>query len=226
MVQFAASSLLIAGSLAVILWPAHLPDHRSSSPESKRSDSMVTSPIVSAGLKQPATAPLSEAARARATLNEMLHKGVDFLLSQQCADGSWSAGVHNDAVLTTSISMLAITSTRPRASRVIGVSGTRSEAEAVQHQQIVFQMLATVDDPSIPGGVYRENHILAVAMNLNAHSDASDNQWRLDLIARLASSQNKDGSWGGESDPTEHDRVLATAYAVWALAETRNGLPR
>lgn len=153
----------------------------------------------------------------------MIDKGVDFLVHQQRADGSWPPGVHDDGILTTSLSTLALARSRSTA------NSTSRARDAMVEEKIVFGMLETLNDSSIPGGTYRENHILAVAMNLNSdrrsQSESSDEAWQIKLIDRLARAQNQNGSWGGVSDPTEADPVLATAYAILALTETRNALP-
>jgi squalene-hopene/tetraprenyl-beta-curcumene cyclase len=55
-------------------------------------------------------------------------------------------------------------------------------------------------------------------------SKGNKHDWRLELIAKLESTQNKDGSWNGTQKWMESRPVLATAYGVLTLQEAQADL--
>jgi squalene-hopene/tetraprenyl-beta-curcumene cyclase len=78
-------------------------------------------------------------------------------------------------------------------------------------------------------GLYYYYHTLARALNeydqpvvTDAHGKPHD--WRLELIDKLASLQNPDGSWTGDKRWMEDNPVLTTSYVVLALQEAQKDL--
>ncbi len=78
-------------------------------------------------------------------------------------------------------------------------------------------------------GLYYYYHTLARALNEYDQPVITDAQgkphdWRLELIDKLASLQNPDGSWTGDKRWMEDNPVLATSYVVLALREAQKDL--
>jgi squalene-hopene/tetraprenyl-beta-curcumene cyclase len=80
------------------------------------------------------------------------------------------------------------------------------------------------DPAQAQSGLYYYYHTLARALNAYDQpviTDASGQQhdWRVELIAKLASLQQADGTWVGDKRWMEDNPVLVTSYAVLALEE-------
>ena len=78
-------------------------------------------------------------------------------------------------------------------------------------------------------GLYYFYHTLARALNEYDQPVITDAQgkphdWRLELIDKLASLQNPDGSWTGDKRWMEDNPVLTTSYVVLALQEVQKDL--
>ncbi|MGB7159523.1 MAG: prenyltransferase/squalene oxidase repeat-containing protein [Tepidisphaeraceae bacterium] len=78
-------------------------------------------------------------------------------------------------------------------------------------------------------GLYYYYHTLARALNAYDQPTLSDptgklHDWRIELIAKLASLQQEDGSWAGDKRWMEDNPVLVTSYAVLALQEALEDL--
>jgi squalene-hopene/tetraprenyl-beta-curcumene cyclase len=78
-------------------------------------------------------------------------------------------------------------------------------------------------------GLYYYYYVYAHALRAYGEPVITDaagakHDWRAELIAKLASSQQTDGSWTGEKRWMEANPVLATSYAVMALEEAREDL--
>jgi squalene-hopene/tetraprenyl-beta-curcumene cyclase len=74
-------------------------------------------------------------------------------------------------------------------------------------------------------GLYYYYHTMGRALNVYDQPIITDAQgkkhdWRVELIDKLMSLQNPDGSWAGEQRWMENNPVLVTAYTVLALQET------
>lgn len=73
-------------------------------------------------------------------------------------------------------------------------------------------------------GLYYYYHTLARALNAYDQPTITDpggnvHDWRLELIAKLSSLQQPDGTWVGDKRWMEDNPVLVTSYAVLALQE-------
>ena len=80
-------------------------------------------------------------------------------------------------------------------------------------------------------GLFYYYHTLARAMAARGEPtltlpDGQVVDWRIELIDKLESIQNPDGSWIGDKRWMENNPVLATAYTVLALEEARDALKR
>ncbi|MDQ3438888.1 MAG: hypothetical protein M3478_00900 [Planctomycetota bacterium] len=80
------------------------------------------------------------------------------------------------------------------------------------------------DASSAQHGLYYYYHTLARALNAYDQPTFADpagnkHDWRVELIAKLSSLQQPDGSWVGDKRWMEDNPVLVTAYAVLALQE-------
>ena len=78
-------------------------------------------------------------------------------------------------------------------------------------------------------GLYYYYNVYAKALQAYGEPVITDSKgvkhdWRVDLIRKLAATQQPDGSWAGEKRWLENDPVLATAYAVQALEHARQDL--
>jgi squalene-hopene/tetraprenyl-beta-curcumene cyclase len=78
-------------------------------------------------------------------------------------------------------------------------------------------------------GLYYYYHTLARALNAYDQPTITDasgksHDWRLELIAKLSSLQQPDGSWVGDKRWMEDNPVLVTSYAVLALQEAMEDL--
>jgi squalene-hopene/tetraprenyl-beta-curcumene cyclase len=78
-------------------------------------------------------------------------------------------------------------------------------------------------------GLYYYLHTLAKALNAYNQPTITDprgtaHDWRVELIAKLASLQKPDGSWVGEKRWMEDNAVLVTSYMVLALQEAQKDL--
>src|SRR4051812_41945325 len=78
-------------------------------------------------------------------------------------------------------------------------------------------------------GIYYYYHAMAKALNAYDEPVITDakgvkHDWRVELIAKLASLQKPDGSWAGESRFKEDSPILVTSYAVLALQEAQQDL--
>jgi squalene-hopene/tetraprenyl-beta-curcumene cyclase len=85
------------------------------------------------------------------------------------------------------------------------------------------------DPKSAQSGLYYYYHTLSRALRAFGEpviTDAQGNQhdWRLELIAKLVSEQQPDGSFVGTQKWMEDKPILATAYAVLALEEAQADL--
>lgn len=66
---------------------------------------------------------------------------------------------------------------------------------------------------------------VAKTLRMLGEKDVKGRHWAESLSAALLAKQKADGSWANEADQQrENDPILATAYAVSALAECRNAL--
>jgi squalene-hopene/tetraprenyl-beta-curcumene cyclase len=78
-------------------------------------------------------------------------------------------------------------------------------------------------------GLYYYYHTLARALNEYDQPTITDPQgtkhdWRVELIDKLASLQNPDGSWTGEARWMESNPILTTAYITMALEQVKQDL--
>ena len=78
-------------------------------------------------------------------------------------------------------------------------------------------------------GLYYYYHTLARALNAYDQPTITDSSgkahdWRVELIAKLSSLQQPDGSWVGDKRWMEDNPVLVTSYAVLALQEAMEDL--
>jgi squalene-hopene/tetraprenyl-beta-curcumene cyclase len=78
-------------------------------------------------------------------------------------------------------------------------------------------------------GLYYYYNAFAKALHAYGEPVITDSKgvkhdWRVELIDKLASTQNPDGSWTGEKRWLENDPVLSTAYAVMALEQAQQDL--
>ena len=78
-------------------------------------------------------------------------------------------------------------------------------------------------------GLYYYYNVYAKALHAYGEPVITDakgvkHDWRKELIDKLASTQNADGSWTGEKRWLENDPVLSTAYAVMALEQASQDL--
>jgi squalene-hopene/tetraprenyl-beta-curcumene cyclase len=78
-------------------------------------------------------------------------------------------------------------------------------------------------------GLFYYYHTLARALNAYDQPTITDasgkaHDWRVELIAKLASRQQPDGSWVGDKRWMEDNPVLVTSYAVLALQEAMEDL--
>ena len=78
-------------------------------------------------------------------------------------------------------------------------------------------------------GLYYYYNVYAKALHAYGEPVITDakgtkHDWRVELIDKLSSTQQPDGSWAGETRWLENDPVLATAYAVMALEQAQQDL--
>ena len=85
-----------------------------------------------------------------------------------------------------------------------------------------------VNDPKLGDmtryGLYYYYHTMARALNaydspVIVDSKGNKHDWRVELIEKLASTQQQDGSWQGDKRWMEDKPLLATAYSILALQE-------
>lgn len=89
--------------------------------------------------------------------------------------------------------------------------------------------MAAGDPASARMGMYYYYHTLARALNAYEQPQIVDPQgavhdWRIELIDKLATLQNQDGSFAGEKRWMEDNPTLATAYVILALQEAQQDL--
>ena len=80
------------------------------------------------------------------------------------------------------------------------------------------------DPKAARNGLFYYYHTLARALNAYDEPVVTDGKgqrhdWRVELVDKLASTQQPDGGWAGDKRWMENKPVLATAYAVLALQE-------
>ena len=78
-------------------------------------------------------------------------------------------------------------------------------------------------------GLYYYYHTFARVLNAYDEPVITDHKgvehdWRLELIEKLASLQQADGSWVGDKRWMENNPVLVTSYAILALQESQEDL--
>ncbi len=89
--------------------------------------------------------------------------------------------------------------------------------------------MGAADPKSAENGLFYYYHTLARALRAYGEPVITDSKgkkhdWRLEMIAKLETTQNKDGSWSGTQKWMESRPVLATAYGVLALQEAQADL--
>ncbi len=78
-------------------------------------------------------------------------------------------------------------------------------------------------------GLFYYYHTLARALREYGEANVKDAagksyDWRIELIDKLASLQNADGSWAGDKRWMEDNPVLVTSYCLIALQEAKDSL--
>lgn len=168
---------------------------------------------------QPSTRPAAVATAARsadagpagaaARVEGMVTRAAAFLVRRQQPDGSWQGG--GDPTYVTSVGVMALTQARAAANRPPVPDGAALAAAVGGQADGPFgrRLRAAADRRRAGEPVVRD-------------ADGKAHDWRADVVADLAASQQPDGHWAG--GPGEEDEVLATAYAVLTLTEVRADL--